>query len=298
METIDTSRNSQQNEDLGSFIVEDPTDDPPVTQSALNNLGVLGEAETLQSNNEVRALFSATAAKVSATTHPHERFICTNEDIRGRIAQVIWDKFQIALDGAIFSELMTGHLIFKSQWSYFAPSGCGRVGCLNAESAAWLDQFTANYKDDSGVRLKAWARGDFGSLHRMYIYVPGCIGPYKDKVMNMLLAQNNLSGKFRVFSFKDVEGTFKAGNKTSGTQLQVGIDEELKTGIRLLDKTLFLGSRTVNATISERRKRPEENSGAGSSHRTPTTKQPKYDLSITPTEEDFWKCSVITRIYS
>ncbi|TRY75402.1 hypothetical protein TCAL_14538 [Tigriopus californicus] len=214
--------------------MEDPTDEPPMANSALNDLSALGEDNALQSNKEVKS-FAAVAAKVTGTTYPHERFICANEDTRRKITEPTWDKFQAALESAIFEEMMkSGGLKFKSQWSYFAPSGCGRVGCLDAESAAWLDQFTSKYTDDMGASLKAWKRGDFGSLHKMFIYVPGT---------------------FQVFNVKDVKWTSKSGKEASGTHLQVGIDEELKNAIMAKGKTLFLGSRSVNVSISDNRKR-------------------------------------------
>ncbi|TRY81080.1 hypothetical protein TCAL_14471 [Tigriopus californicus] len=242
-----------------------------------------------ESNKEVKS-FAAVAAKVTDTTYAHKRFICANEDTRRKITKPIWDKFQAALESAILEEMMkSGGLKFKSQWPYFAPSGCGRVGCLDAESAAWLDQFTSKYTDDMGDSLKAWKRGDFGSLHRMFIHVPSCIKNIRDKVMDMILVQNCLPGTFRIFNVKDVKWTSKSGKEASGTHLQVEIDEELKNAIMAKGKTLFLGSRSVNMSSSDNQKRKGMTQESRTTATAPVAKQSNYDLTIIPSEEDFWK---------
>ncbi len=133
----------------------------------------------------------------------------------------------------------------------------GLLGCLDKETADYISQIVSKFKIN-GKTFRAWPRGEYGKLRRLTFYVPSQdnlpagqaeFSTSRNDSMDCLVHQNELPGRYVIYSFQEVRNTDRAGVEHHGHHYHVGVNEEMKEVILKKDCQLFICLQTISVSL-------------------------------------------------
>jgi len=226
------------------------------------DIDTLGDVEEMKDALEELATTQpqsyASKAKKGQVFYPNLLSIHTGSEERRFISNETFQAYVKALEGEIVKAIMDGENIFIrcgfKRWS----NGRGLMGCVDKATADWIKSATNRIKV-GGNDLKAWSRGEFGSMARMSFYVDSSCGCDVSNIMPMLQKQNKLPGNFVVHA-SNVVTTVDRKTKASkrGFNFQVGVCKELKEAVISLNCELYLLLTRVSVTFPDRKRKQSE----------------------------------------